>query len=241
MNNTGLQAQGRTISGYAIVFNVKSTWIREQGRLFREIIKPEAISQSFINTQDIKAKWQHDQSNGILARSKEGAGTLKLTVDNIGLRYSFIAKDTALGNEVLAMVTDGDVTESSFSYSPTRDGMTITRDDEGELHIITKIERITDVSPVVQGAYAETGQRQYITDNQIENYLKLEKLNIEVQGYEKAIKKMDADEAQRKVDDIDFRNYSEAFKIYYSSEPISPKLRAAAKKDIDEYSRKNKK
>ena len=75
----------RTIEGYAAVFNSESgdMW-------FIEIIHPQAITQDAINNSDIFALFNHSDER-VLARSKNGVGTLSLKVDGRGLKYSFEA------------------------------------------------------------------------------------------------------------------------------------------------------
>jgi uncharacterized protein len=237
MYNTGLHAIGRRITGYAIVFNVKSQWLQEHGRLFREIIKPESCSQAFVDSQDVRCQWMHDNKNGIFARSNKGRGTLTLTVDSVGLKYSFIAKDTALGNEILAMVKDGDITESSFSFACGRDsGKTITKDSEGELHIITKMSMLTDVSPVIEGAYAETGSREYVTEKDLDLLKNLQVNQDEIDRLEAGLQVLNKQEAleakntanalqahkeldeAQKACDIEFKRYYEEFRNKYLPE-----------------------
>ena len=60
----------RTIEGYAAVFNSES--------------------EDAINNSDIFALFNHDDDR-VLARSKNGVGTLSLKVDGRGLKYSFEA------------------------------------------------------------------------------------------------------------------------------------------------------
>ena len=75
----------RTIEGYAAVFNSES---EDMGLI--EIIRPQAITQDAINNSDIFALFNHDDDR-VLARSKNGVGTLSLQVDGRGLKYSFEA------------------------------------------------------------------------------------------------------------------------------------------------------
>ena len=88
-------SDNRTVEGYASVFNSES---RDLG--FIEVIHPEAITEETINKSDVFALFNHD-SNKVLARSKNGSGSLMLEVDEHGLRYLFEAPNSSLGDELL--------------------------------------------------------------------------------------------------------------------------------------------
>jgi len=75
----------RIISGYALKFNQRSHLINSNGIKFREYILPESINQKFIDSQDIVCLFNHDLDKGVLARRKNGKGSLTLKVDSIGL------------------------------------------------------------------------------------------------------------------------------------------------------------
>jgi len=229
--STGLQAQGRTIEGYAIIFNQWST--RLQG--FKEMILPQACTQAFIDSQDVKCRWMHSDSTGILARSNRGTGTLKLTVDNRGLKYSFIAKDTSLSNEVLEMVRNNEVTESSFSFKVAPEGERIYRDSDNNIcRVISKFAMLNDVSPVLDAAYSDTsvGVRQ-----QLEEQIKLLEKKI-VNTDSKILTKGKYDHLKFKNDD-DFQKYMNEIKmkygIYTDAEIRKIKYNEAFQKDMQDW------
>jgi uncharacterized protein len=87
---------GRTITGTAIIFNSKSVMLAGNNRRFYEIIKPEAVTYSLINSSDILMLYNHSDNSGVLARSKKGKGTLKISIDSIGVHYQFEAPQTKL-------------------------------------------------------------------------------------------------------------------------------------------------
>ena len=53
----------------------------------------------------------------ILARSKNGAGTLTYTVDERGVAFAFDAPNTADGDKALELVRRGDISGCSFAFS----------------------------------------------------------------------------------------------------------------------------
>lgn len=142
----------RKIEGYGIVFNKES---KDLGG-FTEMIKPEAVD-GVLESSDVLALLNHDESKGVLARSTNGEGTLDLTIDKSGVKYSFEAPDTVLGDELLSGVRRGDIRTSSFAFAVSADGQSWEKRDNGTyLRTITKFDSIFDVSPVYREAYSDT-------------------------------------------------------------------------------------
>lgn len=181
--------RGRTIEGYAIVFNRES---KDLGG-FQEVIKPEAV-QGVIERSDVLALLNHDENRGVLARSTNGEGTLELTVDNFGVKYRFDAPDTVLGDEVLSGVRRGDIRTSSFAFTVADNGQKWEkRTDDTYLRTIDKFELIYDVSPVYREAYADTtvAVRSLVGERTKEAELEAAKAREE------------AEEAKRKLADLE--------------------------------------
>ncbi|WP_405079697.1 HK97 family phage prohead protease [Pectobacterium carotovorum] len=136
------------IVGYGSVFNSRS----EPLFGFREIIKPGAFDD--VLGDDVRALFNHD-ANFILGRS--AAGTLVIGVDDKGLRYDITAPETqTIRDLVLAPMTRGDISQSSFAFRVARDGEHWYEDEEGiVIREINKVSRLFDVSPVTYPAYQE--------------------------------------------------------------------------------------
>lgn len=143
--------EGRKVTGYAAVFNEQSELIFGE---FKEIIHPGAFD-GVIDRSDVFALLDHDQRRGVLARSKFGAGSLQLSVDEKGLRYEFEAPRTALGDELLEAIRRGDITASSFGFT-VREETWVTNGDNTSTRNILKVEELFDVSPVYHPAYTGT-------------------------------------------------------------------------------------
>ena len=143
-------AESRNVDGYALVFNSLS----EDLGGFREQILPEAVD-GVIEKSDVMAVLNHDQSRGILARSRYGNGSLSLEADEKGLRYRFDAPHTALGDECLEYLRRGDINQSSFAFAVAEDRWD-KQPDGTYIRTIRRFERLYDVSPVFTPAYAET-------------------------------------------------------------------------------------
>lgn len=140
----------RFVEGYGSVFNSRS---HDLGG-FYEIIAPGAFD-GVIEESDVKCYLNHDSSRGILARCKNGEGSLKLEIDERGLKYSFDAPHTNLGDEVVEGLKRGDYDESSFAFTVESDSW--TKEEDGTyLRTINKIKRLYDVSIVPDGAYGDT-------------------------------------------------------------------------------------
>ena len=104
-------AESRTIQGYAVVFDSESEdigWI--------EIIHKGAITQELVDNCDVFAKFNHNDDK-ILARSNHGKGSLKLTVDDKGVKYEFEAPHTDLGDTLLENIRRGEIYQSSFAFA----------------------------------------------------------------------------------------------------------------------------
>jgi HK97 family phage prohead protease len=145
-------SESGTISGYAMVFNSRSTLLFGK---FYEKIAPEA-AEGLIERSDVLALLDHQRSRGVLGRSTYGKGSLSLTVDNIGLRYEFAPPNTTLGDEVKEYLRRGDIRGSSFKFTAgVKDHLQRNKDGTYERTIL-KFNTIEDVSLVFTPAYPET-------------------------------------------------------------------------------------
>jgi len=111
------QGESRTITGTAIVFNAESEVLDDWGYRFREVIKPEACTMEFLNSQDIKMNMLHDRDL-TLARCNKGTGSLRLSVDERGVNFEFEAPKCDIGDRCLEMVRRGDYSGCSFEFWP---------------------------------------------------------------------------------------------------------------------------
>lgn len=111
------EAPSRVITGYAILFGVPSAplWADEDEEA-REIISAEAVTQELLDNSDIKMTMFHDRQL-ILARSKNGEGTLKYGIDDKGVYFEFEAPNTVDGDKALELVRRGDIAGCSFAFT----------------------------------------------------------------------------------------------------------------------------
>jgi HK97 family phage prohead protease len=136
-----------TLVGHAAVFG---EWADIMG-LFREQIARGAFARALAERQDVVARWEH-RYDTILGRTS--SGTLRLSEDDIGLVAEIDIPDTTLGADLRALVKRGDVRGMSFEFGLARDG----RGERwaGDDRTIVEVERLYDVSAVINPAYEGT-------------------------------------------------------------------------------------
>jgi len=145
------------VRGYAAKFDTESENLGSEDWQFREVIKPGAFDD--VLKDDVRALFNHSP-DAILARSKNGEGTLEIGVDEVGLWYEFEVPDTQAGRDLRTSISRGDVDQSSFSFTVSDDGQKWEESREGDgptlaKRTITKVARLFDVSPVTYPAYPD--------------------------------------------------------------------------------------
>lgn len=150
------------VVGYAAKFGVLSLDLGD----FVERIDPGAFDivaerRGRKKPLETRALWNHD-ANFPLARYP---GTLRMTVDEIGLRYEFPVPDTTYGHDLAANIRAGIVRGSSFSFTIPSGGDSWTTENGRSLRVISRIDSLLDVSPTTFPAYPDTditvAQRSY--------------------------------------------------------------------------------
>lgn len=129
------------ISGYAALFDKRTDlgW-------FKESIAVGAFDD--VMGDDVRLLINH---TGVpLARTKNG--TLKLTVDEKGLKYEADLADTQEGRDLYTLVQRGDISQSSFAFTIREESWDVKTNHR----TILKFERLLDVSPVTYPAYPTT-------------------------------------------------------------------------------------
>ena len=141
------------IVGYAAKFGVNSL---EIGGDFIERIDPGAFGivqerRGRKKPLETRALWNHD-ANFPLARYP---GTLKLSVDDVGLRYEFPVPDTTYGWDIASNIRAGIVKGSSFSFTVPSGGDAWSVEDGRSVRTITRVDTLLDVGPVTFPAYPD--------------------------------------------------------------------------------------
>ena len=149
--------ESRTIEGYAIMFGVRSQLLWDWYDRYYEVIEPGAIDEARLREMDIKMTIFHDREM-LIARSNKGVGTLRLTVDEIGVKYEFDAPRTSAGETALELVKRGDLAGSSFTYWSDEKSSVhydMTEDDILVRHV-DRIDRVYEMTIASDPAYVET-------------------------------------------------------------------------------------
>lgn len=107
--------ESRKIGGLAIAVESKSELL---GGTFYETIKRSAVDDALIKGNDIKLYMNHDSTQGTIARSKFGKGSLRLFVTDRGLEFETELPNTEKGNEVIEGIRRGDIDACSFAMVP---------------------------------------------------------------------------------------------------------------------------
>lgn len=145
-----IPSESRRVEGYALTFNQESNDLGG----FIEVIDSRSLD-GVLEKSDILCLLNHNEDKGVLARCNKGVGSLTLEVDEIGLRYSFDAPNTALGDELLEGLRRGDISKSSFAFTVGKDKWE-KRSDGSYLRTIESFNELFDISPVYKPAYNST-------------------------------------------------------------------------------------
>lgn len=153
----------RTIGGYAAVFNSASQNLGG----FRERIEPGAFNRAASRNWPgigggVMARYNHDD-NMLLGNTD--AGTLRLAVDDTGLRYDVDVPESR--QDVYELVQRGDVRASSFAFIAEDDDW--AQDDTGfPLRSLRQVG-LVDVAPVNTPAYLDASVGMRALDDAIES------------------------------------------------------------------------
>ena len=140
--------QGKTISGYAIVWNSPS---KDLGG-FTEVVTPKALDG--VDLSNVLMLNNHDYTQ-VLASVK--AGTLTLETDDKGLHFIAQLPNTSFANDVYEEVQSGNVDSYSFGFDSDDDTDEWTKDDGGNItRTINQVKSLFDVSVVAVPAYDDT-------------------------------------------------------------------------------------
>ena len=152
-----LADDGNTVEGYAIVFNQLSRQLYDRAtrKRFTEVIEPRAVSMAFLDTQDIKLNYNHDNTQ-LLGRSRFGEGTLTYEIDEYGVRYRCELPDTTLGRDVRELIRRGDLFGCSFAFTYDPAGVRDERKGGQNIRTVSSFGSISDFSIVCDPAYMGT-------------------------------------------------------------------------------------
>ncbi len=160
------------VVGYGSVYNSRS----ENLGGFYEYISEGAFTDKLINSSDVRALINHDP-NLILARSKNGEGTLKLNADAKGLKYEFEMPDTSYARDLLINMKNNNLNQSSFAFTIPSGGDEWSSDDAGNnIRTINKIDRLFDISVVTYPAYSQADSDVMVAQRGLKEFEETKKL-----------------------------------------------------------------
>lgn len=107
-SNGTLSATGKTLTGYAAVFNSEAVLGD-----FSEVIRQGAFAKSLATGSNIRALYQH-QGDALLGTTR--GGTLQLREDAKGLAFELDLPETSHGKDLAILVGRGDVAGCSFGF-----------------------------------------------------------------------------------------------------------------------------
>ena len=140
------EPDGMTVEGYAAVFDAPEVMYEVDGIKYSEVLERGAFDGS--QMQDVVLNFDH--SGKPLARTKNG--TLKLTVDDHGLKALADLSSTAESRGLYEEIKAGLIDKMSFAFTVGKemyDKATHTRSIQG-------IKRLYDVAAVTFPAYEST-------------------------------------------------------------------------------------
>ena len=177
------------VVGYGAVFNSESNDLGG----FVEYIADGAFDGRL--EDDVRFLINHD---GLpLARTTNN--TLRLSVDERGLKYEADMPETTLANDLMTLLRNGTISQSSFAFTVEEDSW---ENVEGRnIRTINKVSRLYDISSVTFPAYSEAGSfalRSLETWQEEQEKIKLD------ESLEKELK-----EVQKEEIDLTNRNLTE--------------------------------
>ena len=151
--------ESRVLEGYALKFGVRSVLLPGWDGSFYEVLDSGCVSAEMLREQRIYFTMFHDRQT-ILGRWDKGEGSLRLSLDDVGLKVECEMPHTPDGDKALELVRRGDLTEMSFAYWTDFDPkngcvskeLTDELTDDGEAIYIRHVKRIQEMYDVTVAA-----------------------------------------------------------------------------------------
>lgn len=140
----------RTIEGYAIRFGEPSAVMGSiDGVPVVEVIDRGAVTRGLLDGSDILMTLYHDRGM-ILARSRQGKGTLSYDLDEAGVKFRFEAPATVDGDKAVELVRRGDICGCSFAFSTkyrSADHVEVVKDtgEDGKERRVCRVKKMTGI------------------------------------------------------------------------------------------------
>lgn len=216
------------LEGYALVFETPA----KIGNV-TEIISRGALDNADLS--DVAFFVNHDLNRVPLARTPD---TLKLEVDERGLKFTAILPDTEDGRSIYESVRRGDLRGCSFAFQVAEDGDSW----QGNNRTIRSIEKIFECSAVTYPAYGDTSIE---ARNRQKGNLGMENLNQDNQALGTnaralyGVGSIDADNAVNFGDDVlSSKEYRSAFYKSLQGKELTRTEQAAMNKARAEFEKR---
>lgn len=148
------EGEGRTISGYAVVYNSPS---EEFPGEWVEVFKPGAFTRCLAGNPDIVCVFDHEGGLSMMGRTR--SGTLNLREDEKGVHFECKPPDTQAARDLLTLIERKDIAGCSFRFSVNRKGPQGDRwifSDKGpDIREVFDAD-LFEVGPVIDPAYRAT-------------------------------------------------------------------------------------
>jgi hypothetical protein len=133
--------ESKRLVGYAALFGVTA----EVMPGLYERVAPGAFRKT-LKERDVVALWDHDSQ---LVLGRVSAGTLELSTDEKGLKFSVLLPETSYARDLVELVGRGDISGASFGFRVIRDSW------DGNVRQLDEVD-LYEVSIVAFPAYPQT-------------------------------------------------------------------------------------
>lgn len=152
-------AETRLIAGYAAVFYDGSPGTQFElwpGGVIERIERGAFDKVLRSRSLDVVAVFHHEMNSAgaILGRTRND--TLKLSVDERGLKYEVTPPDTTAANDLIKLIQRGDVFGSSLGFLPAPKGERLSIEKGRQVISVREVGYIRDVGPTPAPAYKGT-------------------------------------------------------------------------------------
>ena len=201
-----LEEDSRRLEGRAIVFDSYSNNLG-----FYEKINRSAVTQELINNSDIIFTFNHDP-NQLLARYRNGGGSLDVELREDGVYFSFDIPNTTLGNDIYELIKRGDISNCSFCFTVAdeKDSQKWEKRDGKMYREIMKISGLYDLSAVTYPAYSDTDinarsiEARNIAEEELDKIIKeAEEKAAEAEAEAEAENREDEKPEEKEVENLD--------------------------------------
>lgn len=163
------------IAGYVTKFDALSQVIYD----FRERFAVGCFDACLAENPDVLGLFNHSMDN-VLGRTS--AGTMRLSVDKVGLAYEIDPPDTTLGRDLVVSMGRGDIRGSSIGFYALEDAWDLS----GDGMLVRTIVRaaVFDVSVVTDPAYltSDAAVRSQTADPALQQRAKDKLLELQQRG-----------------------------------------------------------